>query len=95
MSRINSDAVLDKLWNRLSGLALPMVSCILGSFKVHHSLCDWGASTNILPKMIYDCLDEDPLVPTSMVIAGRFHCGAALWDSRECIGRVPIFFDHG
>jgi hypothetical protein len=23
-----------------------------------------GASTNILPKMFYDCLDEDPLVPT-------------------------------
>jgi hypothetical protein len=23
-----------------------------------------GASTNILPKMVYDCLDEDPLVPT-------------------------------
>jgi hypothetical protein len=24
-----------------------------------------GASMNILPKMVYDCLDEDPLVPTS------------------------------
>jgi hypothetical protein len=23
-----------------------------------------GASTNVLPKMVYDCLDEDPLVPT-------------------------------
>jgi hypothetical protein len=28
-------------------------------------LCDWGASTNILPKMVYDYLDEDPLVHTS------------------------------
>jgi hypothetical protein len=64
MSRINSHAVLDKLQNRLSGLALPIVPCILGSFKVHHALCDWGASMNILPKMVYDCLDEDPLVPT-------------------------------
>jgi hypothetical protein len=27
-------------------------------------LCDWGASMNILPKMVYDYLDEDPLVPT-------------------------------
>jgi hypothetical protein len=42
-----------------------MVPCILGPFKVHHALCNWRASTNILPKMIYDCLDEDPLVPTS------------------------------
>jgi hypothetical protein len=63
-SGINSDAILDKLWNRLSGPALPRVPCILGSFKVHHALCTWGASMNILPKMVYDCLDEDPLVPT-------------------------------
>jgi hypothetical protein len=65
MSRINSDAILDKLQNRLRGPALPMVPCILRSFKVHHALYDWGASMNILPKMVYDCLDEDPLVPTS------------------------------
>jgi hypothetical protein len=65
MSRISSDVIVDKLRNSLSRLALPMVPCILGPFKVHHALCDWGASTNILPKMVYDCLDEDPLVPTS------------------------------
>jgi hypothetical protein len=65
MSRISSDAILDKLWNGLSGPALlPTVPCILGPFKVHHALCDWRATTNILPKMVYDCLDEDPLVPT-------------------------------
>jgi hypothetical protein len=64
MSRINSDAILNMLWNRLSGLALPTVPCILGPFKVHHVLCDWGASMNILPKILYDYLDEDPLVPT-------------------------------
>jgi hypothetical protein len=65
MSRINSDAILDKLWNKMSELALPTVPCTLGPFKVHHALCDWGACMNILPKMVYDCLDEDPLVPTS------------------------------
>jgi hypothetical protein len=64
MTRISSNAILDKLWNRLSGLAFPMVPCILGPFKVHHALCDWGASMNILPKTVYDCLDEDSLVPT-------------------------------
>jgi hypothetical protein len=44
-----------------------MVPCILGPIKVYHALYNWGgggASTNILPKMVYDCLDEDPLVPT-------------------------------
>jgi hypothetical protein len=65
MPRISSDAILDKLWYMLSGPALPTVPCILGPFKVHHALYDWGTSTNILPKMVYDCLDEDPLVPTS------------------------------
>jgi hypothetical protein len=64
MSRISSDAILDKLWNRLSRPALSTVPCILGSLKVHHALCDGGASMNILPNMVYDCLDEDLLVPT-------------------------------
>jgi hypothetical protein len=64
MSRISSDTILNKLQNRLRELALPTVPCILGPFKVHHVLCDWGASMNILPKMVYDSLDEDPLVPT-------------------------------
>jgi hypothetical protein len=43
MSRISSDAILHKLQNRPSGPALPKVPCILGPFKVHHALCDWGA----------------------------------------------------
>jgi hypothetical protein len=64
MSRISSDAILNKLQNKLSGQALPTVRCILRPFKVHHALCDWGASMNILPKMVYDCLDEGPLIPT-------------------------------
>jgi hypothetical protein len=51
-------------WIRLSGPALPIVPYILGQFKVHHALYDWRASMNILPQMVYDCLDEDPLVPT-------------------------------
>jgi hypothetical protein len=64
MSRISSDAIHNKLQNRLGELALPIVPCILGPFKVHHALYDWGASMNILPKMVYDCFDEDPFVPT-------------------------------
>jgi hypothetical protein len=64
MSRISSGAILDKLQNRLKGPALRTVPCILGLFKVHLALCDWGASMNIMPMMVYDCLDEDPLVPS-------------------------------
>jgi hypothetical protein len=43
VSRIKSDAILDKLLNKLSGPALPIVPCILGPFIVHHVLCDWGS----------------------------------------------------
>jgi hypothetical protein len=64
MSRISSDAILHKLRNRLSGPTLSIVPCILGPFIVHHALYEWGASMSILPKLVYDCLDEDPLVPT-------------------------------
>jgi hypothetical protein len=38
MSRNSSDAILDKLQNRLSGPALSTVPCILGPFEVHHAL---------------------------------------------------------
>jgi hypothetical protein len=65
MSLISSDAILDKLRNRLSRPALHTIPFILGPFKVHYALYDWGASMNILPKMVYDCSDKDPLVPTS------------------------------
>jgi hypothetical protein len=64
ISRISSDAILNKLQNRLSGPAVPTIPCILEPFKVHHALYDWGASMNISPMMVYDYLDEDPLVPT-------------------------------
>jgi hypothetical protein len=65
MFRISSDAILDKLRNRLSGAALPTVPYILGPFKVPHALYNSGVSRNILPKMVHNCLDDDPLVPTS------------------------------
>jgi hypothetical protein len=64
LTRISSDAILDKLRNRLSGPTLPTVPCILGPFKVHHALCDWGTIMNILPKMVYDYLEEEALVCT-------------------------------
>jgi hypothetical protein len=65
MSRISSDAILDKFQNRMSRPALPTIPCFLGPLKFYHALYNWGSSMNILPKMAYDYLDEDPLVPTS------------------------------
>jgi hypothetical protein len=56
MSRISSDAILDKLQNRLNRPGLPMVPCILAPLKVHHALFDSGASMITLLNMVYDCL---------------------------------------
>jgi hypothetical protein len=47
---------------------VPTIQCKLGPFKVHYALCDMGASVNIMPKMVYDCLDEDPLILVSWCI---------------------------
>jgi hypothetical protein len=54
MSKINNDAILDKLQNRISGPTLPIVPFILGPFKVHHVLCDWGASMNICNTLFFE-----------------------------------------
>jgi hypothetical protein len=44
---------------------VPTIQCNLGHFKVHYALCDFGASMNIMPKTVYDCLDGDPLILVS------------------------------
>jgi hypothetical protein len=65
MSEVRSKAILSQLWSSLGEAKVPTIQCILGPFKVHYALYDWVASRNIMPKMVYDCLDEDPLIPVS------------------------------
>jgi hypothetical protein len=42
------------------------ISCLIGTQKIHQALCDLGASMSVMPKVIYDQLNHDSLVPTSM-----------------------------
>jgi hypothetical protein len=65
MSEVSSDAILNRHRNQLDGSKVPSIQCIIGPLKVHYALCDWGASVNIMPKIVYDYLDEDRLVPVS------------------------------
>jgi hypothetical protein len=65
MSEVSSKAILSQLWSSLGETKAPTIECILGPFKVRYALCDWGACMNIIPKMVYDCLDEDPLISVS------------------------------
>jgi hypothetical protein len=65
MSEVGSEAILSQLWSSLGEAKVPTIQCILRLFKVHYELCDWGASMNLMPKMVYDCMDEDPLILVS------------------------------
>ena len=60
MSEMSTKAILSQLWNPLGQPEVPNILCIIGPFKVHYALCDWGASVKLMPKMVYDCLNEDP-----------------------------------
>jgi hypothetical protein len=42
------------------------ISCLIGTQKFDQALCDLGASMSIILKIIYDQLNHDFLVPTSM-----------------------------
>jgi hypothetical protein len=50
----------------MGDLGVPTISCPIGTQKFDQALYDLGASVSIMPKVIYDQLNHDSLVPTSM-----------------------------
>jgi hypothetical protein len=65
MCEVSNKAILSQLWSSLVEAKVPTIQHIHGSFRAHYAHYDWGASMNIIPKMVCDCLDEDPLIPVS------------------------------
>ena len=65
MFEVSTKAILSQLWNPLREPEVPNIQCIIGPLKVHYALCDWRASVNVMPKMVYSCLHEDPMIPIS------------------------------
>jgi hypothetical protein len=61
-----SAAILDGLPDKMGDLGVPSISCLIGTQKFGQALYDLGASVNVMPKVIYDQLNHDSLVPTSM-----------------------------
>jgi hypothetical protein len=53
LSEVSSKEILSQLWSSLGEANVPTIPC------------DWGESMNIMPKTVYDCLDEDPLILVS------------------------------
>jgi hypothetical protein len=61
-----SDAIPDDLPDKMGELGVPTISYLIGSQKFNQALWDHGASVSIIPKVIYDQLNHDSLVPTSL-----------------------------
>jgi hypothetical protein len=61
-----SAAILDSLPDKMGAPGVPATSCLIGTKKFDQALCDLGASVSVMPKVIYDQLNHDSLVPTSM-----------------------------
>jgi hypothetical protein len=62
----SSAAILDGLPDKMGDPGVPTISCLIGTQKFDQALCDLRASVSIMPMVIYDQLNHDSLVPTSM-----------------------------
>jgi hypothetical protein len=61
-----SAAILDDLPDKMGDQGVPTISCLIGTQKFDQALWDHRASMSVLPKIIYDQLNHDSLVPTSL-----------------------------
>jgi hypothetical protein len=61
-----SYVILDGLPNRMGDPGVPTISCLIDTQKFDQALYDLGASVSVMPKVIYDQLNHDSMVPTSM-----------------------------
>jgi hypothetical protein len=59
-------AIHDGLPDKMGVPGFPTISCLIGTQKFDQALCDLEASMSVMPKVIYDQLNHDSLVPTSM-----------------------------
>jgi hypothetical protein len=61
-----SSTILDGLPDKMGDPGVPTISCLIGAQKFDQALRDLRASMSIMPKVIYNQLNHDSLVPTSM-----------------------------
>jgi hypothetical protein len=61
-----SSAILDGLPDKMGDSGVPTISCLIGTQKFDQAHCDLRASVSAMPKVIYDQLNHDFLVPTSL-----------------------------
>jgi hypothetical protein len=61
-----SSAILDGLPDKMGFPGIPTNSCLIGTQKFDQAFRDLGAGVSVMPKVIYDQLNHDFLVPISM-----------------------------
>jgi hypothetical protein len=61
-----STSILDGLPDTMGDPGIPTISGLIGAQKFDQDLCDHRASVSVMPKVIYDKLNHNSLVPTSM-----------------------------
>jgi hypothetical protein len=61
-----SAAIIDGPPDKMGDPGVPTISCLIGTQKFDQALYGLGASMNVMSKVIYDQLNHDSLVPTSM-----------------------------
>jgi hypothetical protein len=62
----SSAAILDDLPGKMGDPGVLTISCLIGTKKIDHALWDHRASVSVIPKVIYDQLNHDSLVLTSL-----------------------------
>jgi hypothetical protein len=61
-----SAAILDGLLDKMGDPGVPTISCLIVTQKFDRAHYDLRTSVSVMPKVIYDQLNHDSLVPTSM-----------------------------
>jgi hypothetical protein len=59
-------AILDDLPDKMDDPGVPTISCLIGTQKFDEALWDRGVSLSIMPNVIYDQMNHDSLVPSSL-----------------------------
>jgi hypothetical protein len=61
-----SAAILDDLLDKMGHPGVPTISCLILTQKFDQALWDHGGRMSVMPKVMYDKLNHDFLVPTSL-----------------------------
>ena len=61
-----SAAILHQLPEKKKDPGCPTIRCLIGAQSLDKALCDLGASVSVMPKAVFDQLNDSMLTPTPM-----------------------------